>query len=335
MSYVLCTKTTHRARFWLPDVRGSESIGALKTYQWGGVNQIFTWEKNFRPKISRALDGGETIAFEGVAWSESDVTCWVSGGQSNGEGDWDRVTFRQWVTVRAAAAGMTLAQVESLIGPSTWVGGNTTGAGGEALIGPIQCLAALHAIRTRKPQMLVDLATGNQSILDLWGTNGEDGTYATQRNHANTYGGAPGAAVPALLGNIKRVYVHAQGEQDTHLAEHAVQPTHFRPRTVDLINKTRTDYASSQVLANVVFALAPDSWVAGQDWLSYIISETLSLHDPTGAETGGVPTLAWQYATADWQAGDAPHIGGSVDESVGWTRLCVLVYADLVARGIL
>lgn len=335
MSYATLTKTTHRASWYLPERATSNLHGALRTYLWGGVSQIFTVEKNFRPKLSRALDSGETLAITGWPWAESDVTCWVSGGQSNGEGDWDRVLFRQWVTARAALAGMTLADVEALVAPNTWVGGNTTGAGGDAVIGPIQCLAALHAIRTRKPQMLVDVATGNQSILDLWGTTGEDGTYATQRDHADTYGGAPGAAVPSLLGNIKRVYVHAQGEQDTHLAEHAVQPTHFRPRTLDLINKTRTDYASSQVLANVVFALAPDSWVAGQDWLSYIISETLSLHDPTGAETGGVPTLAWQYATADWQAGDAPHIGGAVDESVGWTRLCPLVYADLVARGIL
>jgi hypothetical protein len=334
VSYVRVDKANHWARFFVPATTSSIDIGAQRTYNWDGVNDVFEVWKDGLPHLNRALGVGETVTIEDWPWSFADLTMHQSGGQSNGVGDAARLAFEAAVTFWAAQVGMTLADVKALIFPSTWIGGSNSG---EDIIGPAQVMAALFAIHTRKPQIICDTATVTQSIAQLWGSNGNDGTYANKRDLASVFRGGPAANPPGIAAQpIRRFHWYAQGEADTSILTNATQPTHFRARTLDLLRKTASDFPVSPVIAHHVFVLGDTYWQAeaNQPWLPYVQSELLSLANESGSETDGVPVLCTKYNTpSDWQQGDAPHIDAPPDGLTGWTRMGPIILADYLSRG--
>jgi hypothetical protein len=315
----------------------SANIGSLGTRAtWRGAPVTVEIMKNGFPRRTSALDTGETFAIEGWPLAEADVTIHQSNGQSNGVGDAPVATFETWVNAYGLANyGMSLAQTKALIFPSTWIGGNNSGTD---IIGPAQVMAALFAMHTKKPQCLVDTAQVTNSILDLWGTNGEDGNYRTRRDHSTSFQGGVGANPAGLASRaIRRFNWYAQGEADTALLTNPTQPTHFRPRTLDLLNKIASDFPLSPVIAHHVFVLGTTFWQAeaNQPWLGYVGDELLSLANLAGTETNGVPVLTTRYNTpGDWQAGDAPHVDAPANGLAGWTRMGPIIFADYLQRGL-
>jgi len=286
---------------------------------WNGTSYTLTFAKNFRWRMTAALPANVTFAYqESTPLSRLAL---VDVGQSNAEG-------------RGSTADAPAVVNSTRILRNTYpYDENHGGPGAPSLVGPMLLLADKIAARGNYDRVyIVSTSTGTQSVADIYGTNGDDGSYALQRNTAGVCGGKSTANPPPILHpGDDAVLVYAQGESDTNPA-----PADWSASVQTLLDHVKADFPDVNWLGVLVARFgpaAPDDLIPSishPDW-PVIRAEQAQLAAPAGTP----PQVVVDYADADRVVGDGAHIATGTSDAVGWRRWTTAAVAALVAAGVI
>lgn len=288
----------------------SEIGDTVTNFQWNGTSYSFTCRKSFRyvPNAS----GGETVTFADDGISRLGLVC---VGQSNMEGRGD-TTAASTVVNPGAVYPNTLPYDENMTGPGA------PNQGGPALKIADEIIS--HASNTYDRITIYSASTGTQSVADLYGTNGDDGTYNTQIVHADIM---DLDAVPYMQPNDDYVIIYNQTASDAGTA-----PADWSADVTTLLDHIRTSDFSGYTCKGIVIAQASpsapddqDPSVSHPDW-DTIRTEQASLSDPTGSP----PVIVVAYQDSDRESGDKVHYSMSGQERWG-----AAVASALFSNGVL
>lgn len=287
---------------------------------WNGTSYTLTFAKNFRWRMTVALPADVTFSYTEAASLRR--LALVDTGQSNAEG--------RGSTVDAPAVANATRILRNIYPYDE----NHGGPGAPALVGPMLLLADKIMDRGQYDRAyIVSASTSTQSVAALYGSNGDDGTYAVQRDTADVCGGKSTANPPPILHpGDAAVLVYAQGESDTNPA-----PADWSASVQTLLNHIMdTDFPGVTWLGVLVSRFgpaAPDDLVPSvshPDWL-VIRAEQAQLAAPAGTP----PQVVVDYEDADRIVGDGAHIATGVSDAVGWRRWTTAAVAALVANGVI
>lgn len=298
----------------------SQHGSTLSAGSWNGNASTLIFRKNFRWWPSTALVAGVTYSYAGPVLRR---LCILLVGQSNAEG--------RGTTADAPA----VVNADRILRNTYPIDENHSGPGAPSFVGPGLLLAdKILSAGYYDRVFIVSTATGTQSIADLYGTNGNDGTYATQRNHADVGAGVEGSNPgPYIQPDDDVLIVYCQGESDAG----ASPPADWSADVQTLLNHIMTnDYPSSNFIGIIISRFgpaAPDDLIPSVSHPSWdvIRAEQLELEDLVGSPI----QLVIDYQDDDRISGDEAHIATGTDETFGWRRWTTEAVNRAIEVGIL
>lgn len=271
---------------------------------WRGVIRAVTFRKNFRWTPAQSIPAGETfLATESPALRRLAI---LVVGQSNGEGR--GLTSNASAIVNAAMIALNWYPYDE----------NLSGPGGTQCVGPALALAdTIAGYDTVYDRITIYCtATGSQSVAALYGSDGDDGTYAMQRDDlssgiATVIGGVQTENTCLLLPDDDYVLLYNQGEADAGVQ---TDPATWTSAVNTLFAKAQSDYSGSTCLAILVCALAETNETVGGTQASWddIRDAQLALADSEATP----PIFVRPYVDDEKKVGDEIHYTATGQERI-------------------
>jgi hypothetical protein len=285
----------------------TKSLGA-----WNGTTLSATFSDAFTWRPTAALPAGMTFTYsDAVGLRRLNIVLLVD---SNGEGRGD--------SGDAPAVGHA-----TQISPATYPHDrNHTGPGAPAVVGCAIMLADAILDRGHYDRVCIQVwSTGNQTVLESYGTDGTDGTYEAQMSHADAGAGPEGANPPPIMRpGDDAILVVVAGTNDA-----ADPPADYADAATTLIaHVIETDWPSTNWLAVVQLVLPPTA-PSG----AHTAWATIRAAQPNVEAPSPVPMVNVALLDADRISGDEAHIATGTDTSAGWRRIVPAMTSGLVSAG--
>jgi hypothetical protein len=227
----------------------------------------------------------------------------LGAGQSNEEG--------RALTTEAAA----IVNASRIALPSYPVDENHSGPGSPQLVGPLLPMADAILSTPGCPYDRVTIictATGTQSVSDLYGTDGTDGSYRAQLDTEVCHG-VEGDPRVLLRPGDHYVLTYGQGESDSS----AGTVIGWGDAVTALLDHIReTDFPSSECIAICVSQFCPTTGSGTQENWDSIRSQQAALADANATP----PRFVHTYQDSEKKPGDPNHMNTAGQERQGAER---------------
>jgi len=308
----------HRIAFWLDSAAEATDVGATTGFGWDAVEESLALTKSFRWQLSRAREAGETVTTDADATVRT-LTLLVVGGD-NAEG-WGDTADAPALTYPRRLSPYTYPYDESIAVPRA-----------PNYVGPALLLADRIVGRGQYARAtIISVATAGATIGTLYGTTGDDGLYATERDIPAVCGGKEGSnPAPLLLPGDDYMIVLVSGETDA-----VSPPADWSASALQLVDHIcANDFPSSNCVAVLVAQLPPSAPDNGDPSTTHPGWQTIRTEQAQLEDRAAAPKrILVPLADGDRITTDRQRIATGATARNGWRRFAFAAETELVAAG--
>lgn len=284
------------------------------------AEETLTLTKSFRWQVRRPLVAGEVITSEGDP--EVPTLTLLVVGSDNAEG-WGSTADLPALTYPRRLSPYTHPYDESIAVPRT-----------PNVVGPALLLADRIVGRGQYGRVtVISTAEAGVTLANLYGTTGEDGVYATQRNLPAVCGGKEGSnPAPFLLPGDDYLVLMVLGEKDAEGA-----PVDWGDRALTFFDHIHLNNFPSSNCLGLLFAQlppnAPDNAVPS---ITHPGWETVRSEQAALEARGVSPKrIMVPLVNGDRITSDRVHIATGGTDRAGWRRWALAAEAELVSSRVI